>query len=152
MQEDPYRGDGLNLYVYCHNNPVMYYDPSGYMGMCSDAKYAELNDDTLVVRGGQSSSENLLTNQENDPRGHISANSAAVSKDVLATTPQPFLNGQISVTTVGEIRNIGMDVIPDPTNSNPYHASIVPQNTPMTSTEAQGLSNLFQREKNTWKK
>jgi len=72
--------------------------------------------------------------------------------DVLATTPQPFFNGQISVTTVGEIRNIGMDVIPDPTNSNPYHASIVPQNTPMTSTEAQGLSNLFQREKNTWKK
>ena len=30
MQEDVYRGDGLNLYVYCANNPVMYYDPSGY--------------------------------------------------------------------------------------------------------------------------
>nr|WP_302597029.1 RHS repeat-associated core domain-containing protein [uncultured Cellulosilyticum sp.] len=31
MQEDVYRGDGLNLYAYCRNNPVMYYDPSGYM-------------------------------------------------------------------------------------------------------------------------
>ena len=29
-QEDVHRGDGLNLYVYCHNNPVIYYDPSGY--------------------------------------------------------------------------------------------------------------------------
>ena len=29
-QEDVYRGDGLNLYDYCGNNPVIYYDPSGY--------------------------------------------------------------------------------------------------------------------------
>ena len=30
MQEDVYQGDGLNLYVYCGNNPVVYYDSSGY--------------------------------------------------------------------------------------------------------------------------
>lgn len=29
IQEDPYRGDGLNLYAYCGNNPVVYYDPGG---------------------------------------------------------------------------------------------------------------------------
>ena len=29
-QEDTYYGDGLNLYAYCHNNPVMYVDPSGH--------------------------------------------------------------------------------------------------------------------------
>ena len=29
-QEDVYRGDGLNLYAYCGNNPVGYFDPSGY--------------------------------------------------------------------------------------------------------------------------
>lgn len=29
-QEDTYRGDGLNLYAYCSNNPVYYVDPSGY--------------------------------------------------------------------------------------------------------------------------
>ena len=30
LQEDTYRGDGLNLYAYCANNPVIYYDPSGH--------------------------------------------------------------------------------------------------------------------------
>ncbi len=30
LQEDAYHGDGLNLYAYCGNNPVVYYDPSGH--------------------------------------------------------------------------------------------------------------------------
>ena len=27
------RGDGLNLYAYCGNNPVRYYDPGGYVSI-----------------------------------------------------------------------------------------------------------------------
>ena len=38
LQEDTYRGDGLNLYAYCANNPVMYYDPSGYARLCPGGK------------------------------------------------------------------------------------------------------------------
>lgn len=34
IQEDVYHGDGLNLYTYCGNNPVMYVDPSGYAKKC----------------------------------------------------------------------------------------------------------------------
>ena len=33
IQEDVYRGDELNLYAYCANNPVIYLDPSGYRTM-----------------------------------------------------------------------------------------------------------------------
>ena len=42
-QEDTYRGDGLNLYAYCQNNPVGYYDPSGYKAkLICEKKYNEL--------------------------------------------------------------------------------------------------------------
>ena len=50
MQEDVYQGDGLNLYAYCANNPVVYYDPSGYSntkvnasGCTGDGKFGEDN-------------------------------------------------------------------------------------------------------------
>jgi len=33
-QEDVYRGDGLNLYVYVVNNPLLWIDPSGYKKGC----------------------------------------------------------------------------------------------------------------------
>ena len=33
-QEDTYRGDGLNLYAYCVNNPVLYSDPTGNVSQC----------------------------------------------------------------------------------------------------------------------
>jgi RHS repeat-associated protein len=36
-QEDIYRGDGLNLYAYCANNPIVYYDPSGF-ALCPENK------------------------------------------------------------------------------------------------------------------
>ena len=42
-QEDTYRGDGLNLYAYCQNNPVFYADPSGNIASClKEAYHAKL--------------------------------------------------------------------------------------------------------------
>ena len=51
-QEDTYRGDGLNLYAYCGNNPVMYYDPSGYKNQSNqstlDCRTSGVNDSNLT--------------------------------------------------------------------------------------------------------
>ena len=50
LQEDVYRGDGLNLYAYCQNNPVMFYDPNGHWRLCPNGKLAPANDDFDRVR------------------------------------------------------------------------------------------------------
>ncbi len=51
-QEDTFRGDGLNLYAYVSNNPVMYVDPSGYckgeVGNSSDSGFNTWNGDILI--------------------------------------------------------------------------------------------------------
>ena len=41
-QEDTYRGDGLNLYAYCKNNPVVYYDPSGHDQLVNPSNGTEM--------------------------------------------------------------------------------------------------------------
>ena len=57
MQEDTYWGDGLNLYAYCGNNPVMYYDPSGYAEDChqeqtgGDGGNPKNDEETYYFRG-----------------------------------------------------------------------------------------------------
>ena len=50
MQEDIYRGDGLNLYAYCANNPVMYFDPSGFVSLCHNGKYEPTEYDYDKIR------------------------------------------------------------------------------------------------------
>ena len=46
-QEDTYRGDGLNLYAYCRNNPVYYADPSGHFTNCFKEAYLRYIDEGL---------------------------------------------------------------------------------------------------------
>jgi len=48
-QEDTYRGDGLNLYAYCQNNPVYYVDPSGNDADCIKKAYEKYRKQGLSV-------------------------------------------------------------------------------------------------------
>ena len=68
MQEDVYQGDGLNLYAYCHNNPVVYYDPSGYIeNACPpQGKISESVDES-----GSKTVKNWKGQEVKIPDGHI---------------------------------------------------------------------------------
>ena len=49
-QEDTYYGDGLNLYEYCRNNPMLYRDPSGHDTVNQKSLYGS---NTLQTGGRQ---------------------------------------------------------------------------------------------------
>ncbi len=57
MQEDVYQGDGLNLYVYCDSNPVVYYDPSGYNKCGGQAKTEDTDEKTRTEQTTQGNVE-----------------------------------------------------------------------------------------------
>ena len=52
LNEDTYYGDGLNLYAYCHNNPVGYVDPSGHASYPYEY-FPYMFDDIDVENGGK---------------------------------------------------------------------------------------------------
>lgn len=56
MQEDSYRGDGLNLYAYCGNNPVRYFDPSGHEKICPKGESNSAGTDTQAKKVNESGS------------------------------------------------------------------------------------------------
>ena len=57
LQEDPYHGDGLNLYAYCSNNPVTYYDPSGYGREHNSRAKENVKKENVTVRQGENGVE-----------------------------------------------------------------------------------------------
>ena len=57
LQEDTYHGDGLNLYAYCGNNPVVYYDPGGHDSAAVMKKAEEPDLPVGVGKGGLGASD-----------------------------------------------------------------------------------------------
>ena len=60
-QEDTYRGDGLNLYAYCTNNPILYADLTGHE---KDLLSRHSNDSTFEERFNQNLQEELVFNKQ----------------------------------------------------------------------------------------
>ena len=66
-QEDTYRGDGLNLYAYCGNNPVIYYDLRGHAKLpCNTLENAN-TEVTETVRVDESISGEVSQKNNLDP-------------------------------------------------------------------------------------
>lgn len=96
---------------------------------------ATLPDEAFVVRGGRNLPENFAQGSgvaidEGGELRDVSVNSAADQSLEALTAPHgatgyPGIpHRQIGVTTVGAIRAAGGDVIPSPTRTNPYHATL----------------------------
>jgi RHS repeat-associated protein len=71
-QEDEYHGDGINLYAYCANNPVDYYDPSGY-----DKLIIKL-DENIINGFSQEDIEKLMANSIQRNYTKLKSNVASV--------------------------------------------------------------------------
>ena len=85
-QEDTYRGDGLNLYAYCDNNPVMYYDPSGHG--CEDNTQTETDPKPVDGVGENSANSQIKDGYSQDATGryHSDENGRFVSYEEAGAT------------------------------------------------------------------
>jgi len=75
-QEDTYYGDGLNLYEYCRNNPVLYRDPSGHDAvnqgnLYKNGKYSEAEIKSIIdnLKGDGFKNNPLRQAYENEVAG-----------------------------------------------------------------------------------
>ena len=87
LSEDTYYGDGLNLYAYCHNNPVRYVDPSGHI--CEE-KYQELK--KKVDEGGTLSDKEKRQVYEYEQNKNIGT--SILPPDDLIVRDFAFLNSE----------------------------------------------------------
>ena len=71
LQEDTYHGDGLNLYAYCANNPVVYYDPGGHDSAAVMKKAEEPDLPVGVNKGGKDVVKNNLVDKIKDIRAQM---------------------------------------------------------------------------------
>lgn len=95
--------------------------------MLNEANNDQLSDDALVCRGGTCTSDRFkegsgVTIDENGNLQGVSVNSANGKSVDELTNGIP--NGQVGVTTVGDVRDAGGNVVPSPTSGNPDHATL----------------------------
>lgn len=91
-------------------------------------------DEALVVRGGRNSSEDIERGTGTHPSGVTGVSVESGEKLTIVELAVMIPHGQVGVTTVGEVRKAGGDVIRNSGRSS-YHATL----TGLTPEEASRL-------------
>ena len=128
-QEDTYRGDGLNLYTYCRNNPVCYVDPSGHM-TCEQAqeqmrRAIAANQD---IRGIDPSTASQLRKWYQFKNEHN-----------LLTSDERYLATQIGLDVDGTEGGTGVRTYQTYTKTNPKTGQVYSGRTSGTGTPAENV-------------
>ena len=95
MQEDVYQGDGLNLYAYCGNNPVVYYDPSGYASTSTGKACPPQGKISESVDESGSNPKNVFPENPDDLLPEIPRNKATKANGTTSQTIQTSDNIRI---------------------------------------------------------
>ena len=92
-QEDTYYGDGLNLYTYCQNNPVLYHDPTGH-GTKENSPYSR-NEQRYIDAGADPDTAKLATQCYPDAKSKQDLYNKYKSQGYNATDAKKLANYEI---------------------------------------------------------
>jgi hypothetical protein len=83
----------------------------------------KISDDALVVRGGRNRPEDIRRATGMHPSGVTGVSVESAAGVSVAELARAIPHGQVGVTTVGEVRKAGGDVIRT-SGRSPYHATL----------------------------
>ncbi|MFQ9244865.1 MAG: RHS repeat-associated core domain-containing protein [Lachnospiraceae bacterium] len=93
IQEDTYYGDGLNLYTYCQNNPILYHDPTGH-GTKENSPYSR-NEQQYIDAGADPDTAKLATQCYPDAKSKQDLYNKYKSQGYNATDAKKLANYEI---------------------------------------------------------
>ncbi len=102
---------------------------SGFGGEAKRAtkKLGELSDNSFVVRGGSNKAKNFEngTGVSIDNKGNLDGVSVNSKNGIsVKELSEGIPHSKVGVTTVGDVRKAGGNVVPSPTKNNPNHATL----------------------------